>query len=81
MAISKQIWEQAKEKTLAENNSLDSVQILRNVYKEIFSHFDFDDVNNSQDEDENPMPDELDVYEDYIPNPDSQYEDRFENLD
>jgi len=83
MAISKELWEQAKEKTLAEKNSLDSVQVLTNLYKEIYSHFDFHDenINSHEDEEENPLPEELDEYEDYIPNPDSAYEDKFENLD
>jgi len=89
MAISKELWEQAKEQALENNKQLDSVQILKNVFKEIYSHFDFsdqninsDDENNFQaDEDENTIPEELDEYEDYIPNPDSAYEDNFENLD
>jgi len=74
MSISKQIWEQVKEQALENNKQLDSVQILTNVYKEIYSHFDLNDENNSQE-------DEDEKYNDYCPDPDSAYEDRFEDLD
>jgi len=85
MAISKEIWEQEREQALFEKfNQIFKPELSLIIFQEIYSHFNSDDenINSNEDEDENPMPDDLDDrYEDYIPNPDSQYEDKFENLD